>query len=288
LILEVVRQPLVRFNLDAAILFSDILTMLEPMGMEFDFSNGGPVLATPVRTPDDLARLRECDVERDLHFVLSAIRLIKKEIPETPLIGYIGSPITVACYLLEGEGSKTFNTAKQFLHENPTAAERLLEVLTDVASRYLKAQIEAGCDAVQIFDSWGGILSHDDYRRWSASWVNRIFESVADKGVPRILFVNNLAPYVDIVNEIDCEVVGVDYRMSLESAFEAIPDKAVQGNLNPSVLFGEPSEVISQTQELLKQVSSPERFIFNLGHGIQPETPIESVQAMLDTVKRFR
>ena len=288
LILEVVRQPLVRFDFDAAILFSDILTILEPMGVTFDFAEGGPRLDNPFDSPDDIARLQDCDVEKDLPFVYDAIRLIKREIPEKPLIGFIGSPITLACYLIEGGGSKTFNKAKRFIHEHPKAAERLFERLADTSARYLAAQAEAGCDAVQVFDSWGGILSGPDYQRWSIPYLNRIFASLKGSSIPRILFVNNLAPYAHLMRDIDCEVIGVDFRMDLASAFEQIPDKAIQGNLNPSALYGSPAEVAAETRRVLDAVAAPERFIFNLGHGIQPETPIDAVEAMVETVRSHK
>jgi len=287
LILKVVKQPLERFDLDAAILFSDILTMLEPMGMQFDFSNGGPKLKHPITTPEDVDRLKECDVEKDLSFVFDGIRLIKQSMPGKPLIGFIGSPITLACYLIEGGGSKTFNAAKRFLHMHKSASTKLLDKITDVASQYLRAQVEAGCDAVKIFDSWGGILSQDDYRQWSIPYLNRILDNVKGTGVPRILFVNNVAPYLKLLRDVDCEVIGVDYRMDLNAAQEMIPDKAIQGNFDPSALFGPPELVEQRTRRLLEGINDPRRFIFNLGHGVQPDTPIESIQALINTVRKF-
>ena len=288
LIAEVVRQPIARFGLDAAILFSDILTMLEPMGARFEFPNGGPVLQKPIRTAKDVDRLSRCDVRENLSFVFDGIRRIKEVLPGTPLIGFVGSPFTLASYLIEGSGSKTFNLAKRFLHEEPEASRRLFDLLSEVAADYLKAQIGAGCDAVQVFDSWGGVLSREDYRDWSQTYVNRIFTHLADTGVPRILFVNNLAPYIDIVNEVECEVVGVDYRMDLAQAARALPNKAVQGNLDPSALYGPTARVIERTKRLLDTVAEPNRLIFNLGHGIQPDTPIASVQALVETVHAYK
>lgn len=288
LIAEVVHQPLRRFDLDAAILFSDILTMLAPMGAKFEFPGGGPKLDKPIATPEDVDRLHDIDIDKSLSFVFDGIREIKKVLPDLPLIGFVGSPFTLSCYLIEGQGSKAFDKTKKFLHQYPAAGERLFDLLSHVAERYLAAQIDAGCDAVQIFDSWGGILSTDDYRRWSATYTDRIFKGLQSKGVPRILFVNNLAPYVDLVREVECEVVGVDYRMKLADAAAALPDKALQGNLDPSVLFGTPEEVASSTRQILQSVDDHDRLIFNLGHGIQPTTPIESVQALVEAVHSYR
>ncbi len=288
LIAEVVRQPIARFDLDAAILFSDILTMLEPMGMDVSFPDGGPRIAKPITTPEDVKRLKDFDVEKELSFVLDGIREIKKTMPDKPLIGFVGSPFTLACYLIEGKGSKTFDSAKRFVHQHPEAADEMFELLSEVIARYLKAQVEAGADAVQIFDSWGGILSRHDYRRWSAQPVGKILDRLKSLNVPRILFVNNVAPYLDIVNELDCEVVGIDYRVDLAAAAAALPNKAIQGNLDPSVLFNQPEVVIKRTTEILDSISNPDRLIFNLGHGIQPKTPIESVQALVETVHKYR
>lgn len=288
LIAEVVRQPMDRFGLDAAILFSDILTMLEPMGVKVEFPEGGPVLDRPIDTIEDVKRLSGFDVVKELSFVLDGIREIKKTIPDKPLIGFVGSPFTLACYLIEGKGSKNFDSCKRFLHEHPGASGEMFDLLTRVTSRYLAAQIDAGVDAVQIFESWGGILSENDFRRWSARPANKIFDSLKSKRVPRILFVNNIAPYLDIVRRIDCEVVGVDYRIDLAQAAAALPEKAIQGNLDPAALFGSPEDVAGRTRQILDSLDNHDRLIFNLGHGILPETPIESVQAVVDTVHKYR
>ncbi|MCK4632489.1 MAG: uroporphyrinogen decarboxylase [candidate division Zixibacteria bacterium] len=288
LITEVVRQPIARFGLDAAILFSDILTMLDPMGMKFDFPDGGPRIAEPISTPDDVDRLHDFDIGDKLSFVLEGIRKIKQTLPETPLIGFVGSPFTLSCYLIEGKGSKNFDKAKKFLHQYPDAAQKLSDLLSDVIARYLTAQIEAGADAVQVFGSWDGILSHDDFVRWSAAPINRIFDRLQSLKVPRILFVNNVSPYLDIINDMNCEVVGVDYRANLATVIKALDGKSVQGNLDPSVLFGTPQQVVSSAKKILDSVPNHNRLIFNLGHGIQPKTPIESVTALVEAVHAYR
>jgi len=288
LIAEVVQQPIDRFDLDAAILFSDILTVLPPMGVTVEFPEGGPVISPEITNPDDVDRLHDYDVVRELPFVYDGIREIKKNIPDKPLIGFAGSPFTLACYLIEGRGSKQFAKAKSFLHQYPDAASKLIDLLSDVTARYLAAQIDAGADAVKIFESWGGILSQTDFRLRSADPINRIFASLKDKGVPRILFVNNIAPYLPIVRDIDCDVVGVDYRVDLAEAAKALPGKAIQGNLDPAALFGSPEHVAECTRRILDSIGDHDRLIFNLGHGILPATPLESVHAVVETVHGYR
>lgn len=288
LIAKVVKQPIDRFDLDATILFSDILTMLEPMGMKIDFPEGGPVLHNPIQGAADIERLRDVDINRELGFALEGIRRIKQDLPHKPLIGFIGSPFTLAAYMIEGSGSKNFNRAKRFLHQYPDAAHALFDKLVTVSANYLRAQIEAGADAVQVFESWGGVLSADDFVEWSAKPITRIFSKLRSLNTPRVLFVNNIAPYVDLVAEVECEVVGVDYRTSIGAVADRLKDKAVQGNLDPAVLFGDVDGVRRATRRILESVDDHRRLIFNLGHGIEPETPIESVQAMIDTVRSFR
>ena len=288
LIAEVVRQPIERFGFDAAILFSDILTVLEPMGAEVTFPSGGPQIKNPIKSPEDVSRLKDVDAEEALPFVLEGIRRIKQVLPQVPLIGFAGSPFTLACYLIEGKGSKNFDAPKRFLHEHPRAAEQLLELLSDVIGRYLQAQIDAGVEAVQIFESWGGILCGDDFADWSARLVNRIFASLKSSQVPRIFFVNNVSPYLDALKDIDCEVIGVDYRVDMNQVARALPGKSVQGNLDPAVLFGTPEHVVERATRILDSMDNLDSVIFNLGHGIQPKTPLESVQALVETVHSYR
>ena len=288
LIAEVVRQPIHRFGFDAAILFSDILTMLDPMGIKFEFPDGGPRIEKPMEIPEDVDQLGELNPEKDMSYVMEGIKKIKEILPETPLIGFVGSPFTLACYLIEGKGSKNFDKAKKFLHQYPEAGQKLLNKLADAEGEYLKAQIAAGADTVQIFQSWDGILSRDDYQRFSFDPVSRILASLKSTNVPRIVFVNNLAPYVDLVAGLDCEVIGVDYRTDLAASMEALPGKSVQGNLDPSVLFGSVDHVKERTLKILDSITDHDRLIFNLGHGIQPKTPIESVATVVETVHNYR
>ncbi len=288
LIAEVVRQPIERFGFDAAILFSDILIILEPMGMMVDFEHGAPQIEKPIKEPEDVHRLKDIDIEGDLSFVLDGIREIKKKLPESPLIGFVGSPFTLACYLIEGRSGKGFEAARRFIHEHPKAAEELFDLLTSICTRFLQAQIDAGADAVQVFDSWGGTMSRDDYLDWSVRPINRLFNSLKFNDVPRILYINNVAPYLDVVADIDCEVIGVDHRIDISKVLREVPKKSVQGNLDPSVLFGDCKHVAAKAQEILESVSDHSRLIFNLGQGIQPQTPLKSVQALVETVHNYR
>jgi uroporphyrinogen decarboxylase len=288
LIAEVVRQPVARFGFDAAILFSDILTMLDPMGIKFEFPDGGPRIEKPFESPEDINQLGPLNPEKDMPYVMEGLKQIKQVLPDTPLIGFCGSPFTLACYLIEGKGSKTFDKAKKFLHQYPEAGARLLNLLADAEADYLKAQVKAGADAVQIFQSWDGILSREDYRRFSFEPARKIMAALKDSNVPRILFVNNLAPYIDLVAELDCEVVGVDYRTDLAASMRALPGKAVQGNLDPSVLFGPLDQVKRETARILDSIDDYDRLIFNLGHGILPKTPLEAVATLVETVHSYR
>ncbi|MFH2048616.1 MAG: uroporphyrinogen decarboxylase [bacterium] len=288
IIAEVVRQPVEKFGLDAAILFSDILTMLEPMGAEVSFPDGGPKISNPIKNLDDVKSLREIDPEKELDFVLDGIRAIKNKLPNTPLIGFCGAPFTLACYLIEGGGSKDFAKPRRFLHEQSEAATALIDLLTKCLSRYLRAQINAGAEAVQVFGSWSGVLSPDMFARFVAEPVTRIFENIKDTNVPRILFVNNIAPYLDQVCDIPCEVIGVDYRLPLRKAMDSLPNHAIQGNLDPAMLFARPEKVREATIKMLDSVKDHNRLIVNLGHGIQPETPIESVEAFVETIHNYR
>jgi len=287
LIATVVAQPVARFELDAAILFSDILTLLEPMGINVSFPEGGPRLTPTVTALADVERLKTVDPSRDLAFVLEGITRIKETLSHLPLIGFSGSPFTLACYLIEGHTSRTFDSAKQFLYAQPSAAALLFDKLTQAVSDYLKAQVQAGADAVQIFESWGGVLPHDDFQRWVVQPVQEIFRHLGQK-VPRLLFVNNIAPYLDLIRNVGCEVVSVDYRVSLKQAATVLPRHTIQGNLDPAVLFATPEYVRQRTEQLLADVPEPARFIFNLGHGILPHTPLESVEAMVSAVHSYR
>lgn len=288
LVARVVKAPVDRFGFDAAIIFSDILTMLEPMGAEVSFPNDGPHLANPIRTAEDVRRLHPIDPAADLDFVMEAIRKTRQTLADTPLIGFAGSPFTLACYLIEGGSSKFYNRARRFLHQERKAAGQLIDLLTEMVTLYLQAQADAGAQAIQLFESTGGILSQDDFARFAAEPARRIFEKLDGDKAPRIHFVNNIAPYFEQVRNVECEVIGVDYRLPLATAMKALPDHAIQGNFNPSALFGTPESVVRGVNDMLKGVTDFSRLIVNLGHGIQPETPIDSVAAMVEAAHHYR
>ena len=289
LIAEVTKQPIDIFGFDAAILFSDILLPLEPLGIKVSYDNGGPALTPPVRTPDDVAKLKSYEPADEMGYVLAGIREIKKRLEDVvPLIGFCGSPFTLASYLVEGGGSMRFTEIKKFIYNHPQAAHRLLGQLAEEAGKYLKDQIKAGVDAVQLFDSWGGILPLDAYKEFSLRYIKIAFDICKTEGVPRILYLNNSAPYLKQLSELDCEVIGIDWRTDLTDAMEILSGKTIQGNLDPQLLFGPGELVYKKTMELLQSVDGKDNFIFNLGHGIQPEALVDNVRLVVDTVHSFK
>jgi len=289
LIAKVTKQPVDIFGMDAAIIFSDILLPLEPMGIKIDYENGGPVLSPVVRDPEDFGQFEWYDPSDQMAYVLAAIRETKKLLGDVvPLIGFCGSPFTLACYIVEGGGSWRFSEIKRFLYNFPTETSRLLSYLAELSGRYLKAQIDAGADAVQVFDSWGGILPPDLYREYSLPYIKTIFEICKTENIPRILYLNNSSPYLKLLAELECEVVSVDWRTDLNDAMTILDGKTIQGNLDPHALFGPPETVFKQTARILEATAGRDNFIFNLGHGILPETPVANVKMLVDTVHSFR
>ena len=288
LIAEVTMQPVHILGVDAAIIFSDILFPLQAMGLDLSFSGKGPEIANPIRTPNDIKRLTTCDPEKDLSLVLEGIRKVKTLLEDNiPLIGFTGTPFTLACYAIEGKGSTKGETAKKFLHHYPEAAHELLSRLADVIGNYLKAQIMAGAQLVQIFDSRGEILSPDDYEQFSLPYIQRVCKICAEPGVPRIVFVPNTTPYLRQLASLDCEVISVDWRTDIEQAFDILQGKSIQGNLDPHVLLA-PGHVIRETvSRLLEKTRGRDNYIFNLGHGIPPQTPVVNARLVIETVQTF-
>ena len=286
---EVTMQPIRRFGFDAAIMFSDILTPLEPMGAAFDFSQGGPKLEKPVRTEDEINALHTYDSDEGTDFVAAAIRLMKAELGDkTPLIGFAGSPFTLATYLIEGGGSKDFATLKAMLYSRPDLLDTLMAKLTDQTLAYLRMQVAAGVDAVQLFDTWGGILHPADYARVVLPCVKRIMDGLAETGVPRIYFLKGSAPYLDLVTTLDVEALGMDWTMGMTRSIPLMEGYAVQGNLDPQALFGTHDEIRRRALEICKEGKTAPGHIFNLGHGITPPTPIAAVEVLVETVQGFR
>jgi uroporphyrinogen decarboxylase len=284
---EVTLQPLRRFALDASIIFADILLPLEPMGAELEFTAGeGPVIHNPVRTSADVERLRLIEPEADLPFVLEAIRLVRAELEgKTPLIGFAGAPFTLASYMIEGGSSRHFVEAKRFMYGAPEAWDAMMAKLARVTSAYLNAQIAAGAQVVQLFDSWIGCLSPADYARSVLPHSKAVISSITP-GVPVIHFGTGTATLLELMREAGGDVIGLDWRVSLGEAWERLgpTDVAVQGNLDPVALHAPHSTLKGQVEAILEAAAGRPGHIFNLGHGVLPTTPVEAVSALVDMV----
>ena len=290
---EVTLQPIDAFPLDAAILFSDILVPLEAMGMKLAFLEGeGPSLE-PVRDRAGIDRLAEPDPESSMPYVYEAIRRIKAGLAgRVPLIGFAGAPFTLASYAVEGGTSKNFTQLKRLLFGAPDDGRALLDKLARVVTRYLEAQIAAGADALQLFDTWAGILAPRDFEPFALAPVRAILVALRAsptyraRPVPLIYFVNGVAPYLDQLAGVGADVIGLDWKVDLGAARAALgTGVAVQGNLDPSALFAPAEAIEARVAEILRAAGGPGH-VFNLGHGIYPETPIEGVQAMLAAVAK--
>lgn len=286
LALQVTLQPL-RFGMDAAILFADILLPLEPMGAPFDFAKGeGPVVFSPIKDKADVDKLHDFDIEEGLGYVLQAIRLLKKEL-KIPLIGFAGAPFTLASYLVEGGKSSAFAKAKRFMYAEPDAFGSLMGKLSEVVRRFLHKQIDAGVDAVQLFDSWVGQLSAEDYRTYVMPHVSHILKDVEKRGVPVIHFGTGTYHLLEAQREAGGTVIGLDWRTPLAEGWKRVgADHAVQGNLDPTVLLGPREIALKHAERVLDQAGGRPGHIFNLGHGILPETPMDNVQALIEFVHR--
>ena len=284
---EVTLQPLERFPLDAAIVFSDILTIPDAMGLGLAFAEGeGPRFERPLRDEANVRLLAAPDLAQ-LQYVFDAVRASRKAIAgRVPLIGFSGSPFTLACYMVEGSGSDDWRTLKSMLHSRPDLLHRILEVNARAVADYLNAQIEAGADAVMLFDTWGGILAHDDYETFSLSYARKIFAQV--KKAPTILFTKGGAPWLDAMIGSGCSAVGLDWTCDARAARRLAAGRvALQGNLDPATLFAPAERVREAARKVLDSFGPQPGHIFNLGHGIQPRTPVESVAALVDEVRAY-
>jgi uroporphyrinogen decarboxylase len=280
---EVTLQPVRRIEVDAAILFSDLLLPLEPLGIRFDFIKGeGPAIENPLRSEADLAGIRPFEPREALGYVLDAIRQIKVELAgRVPLIGFAGAPFTLASYAIEGGHSSSFAHTKALMYGSPAAWHRFCDTVADVIGDYLTAQVEAGVDVVQVFDSWVGALNASDYREFILPHTKKIFARLAPLGVPTIHFGVGTGAILGELREAGGDVIGVDWRTPLDEAWDRIgADRAVQGNLDPTLLLGPLDRVFAATDEVLARAGGRPGHIFNLGHGILPTTPVEHVQAL--------
>jgi uroporphyrinogen decarboxylase len=283
---QVTLQPIDRLGVDAAILFSDILVPVEPMGLELDFTPG-PVIDPPVRTNDDVERLRTPDPEEAVPFVYETIRILRRELEgRVPLIGFGAAPFTLATYLVEGRGGKGFHQIKRMLYGDSATLYRLLDIVTEMLDRYLKAQVRAGAQALQIFDTWAGLLSPADYREYALRFAKRLVDSILESGVPVTYFALNSAHLLEEIREIRANVIGVDWRMTLAEASRRLEDRFVlQGNLDPCVLLSTPEEIARRAHAVLEDGAVAPGHIMNLGHGILPETPVEHARLLVEVVK---
>jgi uroporphyrinogen decarboxylase len=291
---EVTLQPLERFRLDAAILFSDILTIPDAMGLGLDFVEGeGPRFARPVREPADIARLPVPDPERDLGYVMAAVRLIKQELGDRlPLIGFSGSPWTLATYMVEGASSRDFRRVKGLLYEQPAMLHQLLEKLADSIAAYLNAQIAAGADVVMVFDTWGGALAHQQYRAYSLDYATRILQqlqlNVGNRRIPAIFFTKGGGQWLNDMANSGYDALGLDWTTDIGQARQQVGSRvALQGNLDPMALYAPPDVIRDEVRRVLQEFGPSPGHVFNLGHGILPDVNPEHAGVMIEAVHEF-
>jgi len=285
---EVTLQPVDIIGVDAAIIFSDILVIPEAMGLVLEMHEGkGPVFHNPVRDETGAKALKKIDPEKDLKYVLDAVKLTKKELDgRVPLIGFSGSPWTLLTYMVEGKGSKNFAHVKRLIYNNPGLAHKILEQITDAVAEYLSAKIEAGVDAVQIFDTWGGILSQHDFKEFSLSYIEKVISKINKKKVPVIVFAKGVHFNLQDLAACGADVLGLDWTMDMGAVRRAVGHKvSLQGNLDPTVLFAEKDVIRNEAKRVLNSYGEGSGHIFNLGHGILPNIDPEKAKALVQFVK---
>lgn len=286
---EVTMQPIDKVGVDAAIIFSDILIPLTPMGMDVYFDDKGPHLGNPIRTLADIDRLRIPVAAEETPYTGEALKLTKQALGgRLPLIGFAGAPWTLAAYMVEGGGSKNYSHIKALMYREPEAFHRLMDKLADTLIDYLRFQIASGADIVQIFESWGGYLSPQDYRTFALPATKKIIAGVQDMGVPIILYMNGAGHVLDDLADSGADCVGIDWRVDIGEAFARIGDRvAIQGNMDPCRLYGSPETIRAEVRRIAAAVGDRAGHIFNLGHGILPDVPVEHAQAFVRAVKEL-
>lgn len=285
---EVTIQPVDIIGVDAAIIFSDILVIPEAMGMKLEMHEGkGPIFHNPIRTENDANALAEIDPFKDLSYVLDAVSLTKRELNgRVPLIGFSGSPWTLFTYMVEGRGSKNFSNVKKLIYNNPRLAHKVLGKLADAVSLYLSAKIEAGADAVQIFDTWGGVLSQNDFEEFSLKYVQMIISNIKRKNEPVIFFPKGVHYKLKKLSKCGADVIGLDWTMDIGKVRKRIGDKiALQGNLDPAFLYANEEKIKEEAIRILDSFGEGSGHIFNLGHGILPDVEPEKAKYLVNTVK---
>jgi uroporphyrinogen decarboxylase len=283
---EITVAPVERLGVDAAILFADILLILEPLGVGLEYSKGdGPVIHRPVRGAQDIDALKSFDPAQELSFVYDAVKKTRAALNDkVPLIGFAGAPFTLASYLIEGGGSRNYAHTKKLFYAAPDAWRRLMEQLARLVSEYLNCQIAAGAQAVQLFDSWAGCLTPADYERFAMPYTKAVIDAVTP-GVPVINFSTGTAGALKQLRAAGGDVIGLDWRVNLDDGWAAVGhDVAVQGNLDPVALFAAPKEIKTRAAEILRRAAGRPGHVFNLGHGVLPETPVDHVVALVDAV----
>jgi len=286
---KVTLQPIEKFKLDAAIIFSDILIPLEPMGVEFEFAKGeGPVFHHPLRERKDVERLRLIEPEEEIPFLMKAIRIVRKELEgKVPLIGFSGAPFTLASYIIEGGHSNNYVLTKSLMYQDRPTWDALMEKISEVLIRYLNSQIRSGVQAVQIFDSWVGCLTPSDYEEYVLPYSKKVMEGVG-KGVPLIHFATSHSTLLELMKRAGGDVIGVDWRMNIGEAWARLGyEVAIQGNLDPVILFGPVNLIEKNVKKILDSIGNRPGHIFNLGHGILPTTPPDHVTALIDAVHQY-
>jgi uroporphyrinogen decarboxylase len=283
---EVTIQPVDILGVDAAIIFSDILVVPEAMGLPYEMvETKGPVFPKVIQTKKDIDALRVSNPEKELAYVLKAIDIVKKELNgRVPLIGFAGAPFTIFCYMVEGKGSKTFSVAKKMLYSDPEMAHALLQKITDTTIAYLKAQAKHGANLLQIFDSWAGILSPDQYRKFSLPYITQICDAINE--VPVTVFAKGAFFARKEMSNLNCQVIGLDWNMDISESRRMIPHKTLQGNLDPCVLYGSFKDIEKHTKKMIKNFGG-QKYIANLGHGVYPDTNPDNVKCFIDTVKNY-
>ena len=284
MVTEITLQPVRRFGVDAAIFFSDIVVPLKAIGVDLEIAPGiGPVVAQPFGNDDDLMRLRPLEPDTDIPYITEAIRSLVAEL-DVPLIGFAGAPFTLASYLVEGGPSKSHAKTKAFMYAEPATWARLLDRLADITLTFLRTQILAGASAVQLFDSWVGALSPADYRTFVMPASQKIFAGLADLGVPRIHFGVGTGELLPLMSEAGADIMGVDWRVPMDEASRRVPGKPLQGNLDPVILFAPPAVIEQRVDLVLDAARDIPGHIFNLGHGVMPETNPDMLKLVVDLV----
>jgi len=286
---EVTIQPVDIIGVDAAIIFSDILVIPEAMGMKLEMiESKGPKLYKPIRNIDDIKSLKQIDPFKELKYVLDAVTLTKKQLNgKVPLIGFAGSPWTLMTYMVEGGGSKNFSEIKKFIYNQPEAAHKLLDLLTNAIADYLSAKIESGADAIQIFDTWGGILSPDDFIEFSLQYISKVVSKIKRNEEPIIVFAKGVHYKMNELADCGANVIGLDWTMNLHEIRKIIGDKvALQGNLDPTVLYAPKEKIKEEAIKILKSFGKGNGHVFNLGHGILPDVNPENLKYLVEVVKK--